>query len=134
MRNVVLGLLSVAILFTAFVVTSDVASALNKCGGVDVAILPNCGDGGGDDIENSAVWFILTLALNILAGLVGVAAVGGIVYGAIMYSSAQDNANQVQEAIGIIRNVVIGLVLFIVMFAALQYLIPGGIFAVPPSP
>lgn len=97
------------------------------CAGVKTSIL-NCDAAGGDNIEDSGLWALLIIALNILAGLVGVVAVGGIVYGAIMYASAQDNASQVQEAVGIIRNVVIGIVLFMGMYSILQFLIPGGVF------
>lgn len=110
------------------------------CGGVEVSVLgcdtqPTGGganNSGGaansDDIQNSGVWKLLELILNIMSGLVLVLAVGGIVYAAIMYASAQDNASQVQQAIENIRNVVIGLVLYILMYALLQFLIPGGIF------
>ncbi|HCH34072.1 MAG: hypothetical protein UY35_C0009G0027 [Candidatus Saccharibacteria bacterium GW2011_GWC2_48_9] len=103
------------------------AESYADCAGVKTSII-NCDASGEDGIENSGLWALLIIALNILAGLVGVVAVGGIVYGAIMYSSAQDNASQVQEAIGIIRNVVIGIVLFMGMYTILQALIPGGIF------
>ena len=129
-------LLSLFLFMAAFVATplllSSPAYAVdenngNKCAGVDVAIL-KCDASGGENVEDSGVWALLIIALNILAGLVGIVAVGGIVYGAIMYASAQDNASQVQEAIGIIRNVVIGLVLFLSMYALLQFLIPGGVF------
>lgn len=98
------------------------------CGGVDTAVLSCNAQGGNQPLENSAIWNLLLIAINILTGLVVVVAIGGLVYGAIMYASAQDNASQVQEAVGIIRNVIIGLALFVGMYALLQYLIPGGIF------
>lgn len=99
-----------------------------SCGGVEVAYF-ECGDEftGEGGVEKSGLWGILTVVLNIMIAGVGILAVGGIVYGAIMYASAQDNASQTQEAIGIIRNTIIGLVLFAFMYALLQFLIPGGI-------
>ena len=108
-----------------------------RCGGVDTAIIDCTGtarEGGNQAIGDSAIWWILLMVINILTGLVAVAAVGGIVYGAIMYASAQDNSSQVQEAIGIIRNVIIGIVLYVAMFALLQYLIPGGVFSSAGTP
>lgn len=116
-------------IFIAFAASVLAPMAVHAdCGGVEVAIL-NCETRStGDAVEQSALWAILELTLNILIGAVGIAAVGGLIYGAIMYSSARDNPGQVQEAIGVIRNVIIGLVLFVLMFAILQYLIPGGIF------
>lgn len=125
-------LLTIVLFFAAtslapMLLASPLSAAPETCAGVDVAIL-KCDASGGGNIEDSGVWALLIIALNILAGLVGIVAVGGIVYGAMMYASAQDNASQVQEAIGIIRNVVIGLVLFLSMYALLQFLIPGGVF------
>ena len=115
----------VAALFATVLLPS--VSYAADCAGVPTAII-DCNASGKGGIENSGLWALLIIALNILAGLVGVVAVGGIVYGANMYASAQDNASQVQEAIGIIRNVVIGIVLFMGMYTILQALIPGGIF------
>ncbi|MBI3889821.1 hypothetical protein HY312_04610 [Candidatus Saccharibacteria bacterium] len=57
--------------------------------------------------------------------LIGVIATGGITYGAILYASARDNQGQVQEAIGIIRNVAIGLVLYGFTVAIINWLVPG---------
>lgn len=107
-----------------------------KCGGVEVAYLgaicdDSKGGGGGgnaDDIGNSGLWKILTGVLNIMMAGVGILAVGGIVYGSILYASAQDNQSQVQKAIEIFRNVTIGLVSFALMYSLLQFLIPGGVF------
>jgi hypothetical protein len=88
------------------------------CNGYDTSILP-CED----------IWGILELTLTILTAGVGVLAVGGIIYGAILYSSAGDNSGQVQKAKEIIRNVVIGLIVFLGMYTFISFLIPGGIFS-----
>lgn len=111
-----------------FFMSTSVEAA--TCGGVDVAFL-ECDskrNTGSKEIEDSALWTILEMVLNIMIGLVGIAAVGGLVFAAIIYSSAQDNASQVQQAKDMIRNVVIGIVLFLFMWSGLQYLVPGGIF------
>lgn len=97
------------------------------CGGVDTSII-NCDETGQGGIENSGVWGILLLAINILTAGVGIAAVGGIVYGAILYTSAGGSQEQTKKAIGIITNVAIGVVAYALMFAALNFLIPGGVF------
>ena len=95
------------------------------CGSIQTAYF-SCG-GGGNDIQTSSFWQILQLILNILIGMVAIAAVGGLVFGAVKYSSAGDNASQVSDAKNIIKNVIIGLVLFLSMWAIIQYFIPGGI-------
>ena len=62
---------------------------------------------------------------------VGIVAVGGIVYGAILYASAQDNREQVQKAVKIIRSVGIGILLYLFMAVIINWLVPGGVFNTP---
>jgi len=85
-------------------------------------------DESADGIEGTGLWSILILAINILTALVGVAALGGIVYGAALYTAAGGNAEQTKKAMGIITNVVIGVIAFALMFAFLNFIIPGGVF------
>lgn len=96
------------------------------CGSIQTAYF-SCG-GGGNDVGTSSFWQILQIILNILIALVAIGAVGGLVFGAVKYSSAGDNASQVSDAKNIIKNVIIGVVLFLLMWAIIQYFIPGGIF------
>lgn len=131
--TVFIAVFSVGILATA--ATTPVNAADDTCGGVKVSYLgaicnDSQGGGGGDskDIGNSGLWKILTGVLNIMIAGVGILAVGGIVYGAILYASAQDNQSQVQKAIEIFRNVTIGLVSFALMYSLLQFIIVGGVF------
>lgn len=120
--------LSVIAIGGLFVTLSPVvAFAAEKCGGVDTAII-KCGQTGGGGIETTGVWGILLLAVNILTAGVGIVAIGGIVYGAILYTSAAGSAEQVKKAIGIITNVVIGIVAYAVMYSLLNFLVPGGLF------
>lgn len=89
------------------------------------AIIPEdvaCGD---DPIEN-----ILLSVLGVLTAGVGVVAVGGIAYGAFLYTTAQSSPEQTKRAIGIITNVVVGIILYAVMFIILNFLIPGQVFQV----
>lgn len=118
------------VVFTVFSPQMAVA-ADGKCAGVDVSYLDalcDGGDGSSGEIEDSGLWQILTGVLNIMVAGVGVLAVAGMVYGAILYSSAADNQSQVEQAMTVFRNVVIGLVTFALMYSILQFLIPGGIF------
>lgn len=98
------------------------------CGGVEVSVLA-CPEPGGANAEigDSGVIGILKIAIRVLVVGIGVAAVAGIGWGAIQYATAQDNSSQVQEAIGIIRNVVIGLVVFALMTVFLNFIVPGGV-------
>ncbi len=89
-----------------------------------------CLDGSAPvtDITSTGLWGVLLIAINVLTAGVGVAAVGGIVYGALLYTSAGGSPEQVKKAMGIITNVVIGVVAYALMYALLNFLIPGGIF------
>ena len=82
----------------------------------------------GDTVENSAVWQLLRLVVRIMTAGAGIAAVGGIVYGAVMYTTAGSNQDQTKRAKTIFTNVVIGVVAFAAMFGLLQWLMPGGVF------
>jgi len=101
---------------------------VESCGGVRTAILSCSGSKEATDVEGTGIWAILILVLNIMTGMVALAAVGGIAYAAILYASAEDKSAQVQQAKEKIFGVVMGLVLFAGMYAILQFLIPGGIF------
>lgn len=80
---------------------------------------------GGD--ANPIIALLLT-ALSWMTGLVALAVVGGIIYGGILYTSAQDNASQTQKGITFIINSVLGLVLWIAAYALINFIVPGGLF------
>ncbi|TAL14695.1 hypothetical protein EPN95_02215 [Patescibacteria group bacterium] len=90
-----------------------------------------CKDGSDPivDTTQNGVWGLLLVAINILTAGVGIAAVGGIVYGSILYTSSGGNAEQTKKAIDFIRNVIIGVVAYALMFAFLNFIVPGGLFA-----
>tara|TARA_B100002049_G_C16031550_1_gene354792 strand:- start:555 stop:950 length:396 start_codon:yes stop_codon:yes gene_type:complete len=78
----------------------------------------NCADTKG--LFNTIVRF--------LSALVGVAVVGGIVWGGMKYATANGNASKTQEGVSIIVNAVIGLALYIFLLAITNFLVPGGVF------
>lgn len=71
---------------------------------------------------------VLITILNWLAVGVTLAVIGGIIYGAIMYTTSGGNSQQSQKAMGIIRNAFIALVMYFAMWALLNWLVPGGLF------
>lgn len=84
----------------------------------------NSPDGGA---TNPIIVALLDI-FNFLAIGVGIVVTGGIVYGGILYSTANGNASQGQKAVTIIVNSIIGLLLFIFMYAILNFLVPGRLF------
>lgn len=101
------------------------------CGGVATSFdfgCPDNADTTSGQLENNPIFTILLFAINFLTAGIGIAAVGFITWGAIIYSTAGGNREKVQTAISYITNAVIGLLLFMSMFAIANFLIPGGVF------
>lgn len=88
------------------------------------AVLPDTwvDDGDGSGI-NSMMQFILSF---VMYGL-GAAAVLGLIIVGIQYMTARDNEAQMTKAKTRLIEIVIGLVAWGIMWAALNFLIPGGI-------
>lgn len=84
--------------------------------------IPCATDGQG------GIWGILLLVINILTGGIGIAAVGGIIYGSMLYTSAGGDPAKVKKAKEIIVNIVIGLIAYVFMYSFLNYITPGGLF------
>lgn len=134
--NIKQKILSVGLIASAAIgiglTTQETVVAQQKCGDVDTSIIGgNICDGVNNDSTNaqdSAVWKLLILVLNIMTAGVGILAVAGIVYGSVLYASAGDRAEQTKKAISIITNVVVGIIAYALMYLVLNFLIPGGIF------
>ncbi len=125
MRNVLVGsLLLIPVIATVLPVSTTYAAS---CGGVDTALI-NCDETGGGDVEDTGIWGVLILVINIMTAGVGVLALGGLIYGAVLYTSAGGSAEQIKKARTIFTNVVIGVIAFGAMFALLNFLVPGGVF------
>lgn len=90
----------------------------------ETSIIPvDCRTGG------NPIWGLLLLAINILTAGIGIVAIGGIVYAAILWTTAEDKNAQIVKSKETIFNVVVGLVAFALLWAFLQFLIPGGVFS-----
>ena len=137
-KNTFLGMLVVFGFLGTLSVTPALAAGNNGCE-TNTAIIKCNADKNGDGVadvnvddggvENTGLWAILLLAINILTAGVGLAAIGGVIYGSVLYASAAGSAEQVKKAIGIITNVVIGVVAYALMFSLLNFIIPGGLFS-----
>lgn len=131
-RNLVLGgLLLIPVVGIALMPSQTTLAA--SCGGVETSLI-NCNqDGKGPEnseipIENTGVWGLLILIINIMSVGVGILAVAGFVYGAILYTSAGGSPENVKKARSVLTNVVIGVVAYGAMFTLLNFIVPGGVF------
>jgi hypothetical protein len=93
-----------------------------KCGTTKTQLIACSSDTGVGAISD-----LIKLAISIMTVLIGVVATGGLAYAGILYASAQDDRTKVSEAMGIIRNIVIGLVMYGFTIAIINWLIPGGV-------
>lgn len=120
-------LLALFIGFTGLLVTTPAFA--EDCGDFSTSVLPcNNGSSSSGKIEDTGLWGLLMMVINIMSIGVGVLAVGGIVYASIMYTSAGGNPEKSKKARLMITNVIVGLILYALMFALLNFLVPGGLF------
>ena len=128
--------LTISIAVTTLFVTTMQAQAFNLLGG---------GSSGGADSGTScgetqtqyiacdsetgvaAINDLIRIAVIVLSTLIGIVAVGGLVYAAMLYASAHDNQSQISSAMTIIRNIVVGLIMYGFMLAIINWLIPGSV-------
>lgn len=111
-----------------FLSTPVPAYAASSCGGVETSVI-TCDEDGKGGVQNTGIWGILLLVINILTAGVGILAVGGVVYGSILYTTAGGSTEQVKKAVSVFTNVIIGIVAYAAMYAFLNFIIPGGIFS-----
>lgn len=110
-------------------VTEDEEATTNtgECVGVETSIIDCEGQSDGS-IETSGLWQLLLMAINILTGGIVIASIGGVIYGAVLYSSAGGNSENIKKAKTIFMNIIIGIIMYVAMYSFLNYLIPGGVF------
>lgn len=86
---------------------------------------PNAKDAGAQTIGS-----LIKIGILVMSILIGVVATGGIAYAAVLYASARDSEGQVEQSKTIIRNIMIGLLLYGFMIAIMNWLIPGGVIEI----
>lgn len=106
----------------AAIFTVTTAPVFADCGGTKTQLI-SCSDGAGV----GAIGGLIKIAIMVMTILIGVVATGGLAYAAVIYASARDDQEKVSQAKGIIRNVVIGLLLYGFIIAIVNWLIPGGV-------
>lgn len=124
LAGMVVAIFASAQTLPAFAQNTDQTQS-KSCGGVNTAII-KC-DTPANDTSGAAVFEILKIVIRIMVVGVGVVAVGGLAYGGLLYSSAQDDAGRIQQAKLVIRNVIIGVIVFSLMTVFLNFIIPGGV-------
>lgn len=124
---IVAGLLAGLLTIT---LSLQVSAAEVDCTDIKTSVLPvECDPTKADAVERTAVWGLLILVINLLSAGVGILAVGGILYGSILYTTSSGDPEKSTKARKIIGNVVVGLIAYAMMWALLNFITPGGLFA-----
>lgn len=127
-KQTIKQLLLAAILVFGVGVTLVAPTALAACDGVETSVI-NCEtDPNDNSIQGTGIWQVLLIAINILTAGVAIAAVGGLIYASILYTSAGGGQEQIKKATTMFTNIVIGIIAYALMYSGLNFLIPGGLF------
>lgn len=78
--------------------------------------------------NGEGIFCILNIGLTVLTWGIGIAGTLGIVITGIQYLTARDSVEQMTKAKNRLINIIIGLVVYAVMWGLLNWLIPGGLF------
>ena len=120
-KNYLKTLIFIAVFSVSFISLPAFAAT---CGGVETSII-SCDPGDSNTL--GGVGSLLRLGVQILTGLIAAGAIGAVVYAGILYTTAGGSSDQTKKAIGLIRNVVIGIIAYALMYFLLNWLVPGGV-------
>lgn len=119
------------------IITTILASIIICLGffGLPTFAAGECPDGcvatsiiGKDGCYCDGVGGILLIVFNVMTGAIGGLAVIGVIISGYQYMTSAGDPGKMTKAKSRIINIVIGLVVFAVMWAVLNFLIPGGLF------
>lgn len=122
-----LGILVFLTLPAIIVLAPSVSAA--SCNGVETSIDFQC-----DQYNTDGISAILMYVINFMAIGVGVAVVIGIIFGGITYAQSDGEESKAKEGREIIGNSIIGLFLFLFLYAGANFLLPGGAFNLNAKP
>ncbi len=101
--------------------------AATSISGTDPAVDTNINCESADSTNCEFLSKYINPTIKLLAGLVGLVAVIAIIVGGIQITTSAGDPQKSAAGKAHIRNAVIGLVAFLFLYAALQWLVPGGI-------
>lgn len=119
-RNIIASILITTVVIAGIVVAQPALAA--NCAGADTSVISCDGEG------STALINIVKQIIQILTAGVGVAAVGAVIFGAILYTTSEGSPDKVKKAREVWTNTVIGLLMFAFMVAITNFIIPGGVF------
>lgn len=100
-----------------------------SCNGVETSIDFQC-----DTYDTDGISAIIMYVINFMAIGVGIAVVIGIIFGGITYAQSDGEESKAKEGREMIANSIIGLFLFLFLYAGADFLLPGGAFNLNAKP
>jgi Type IV secretion system pilin len=94
---------------------------------VDAEAKATCTD-ANLDASNCPIVDFANTAFSAIAGFIGLAVTGNIIWAGIQYSMSQGDPSKASKAKDRIRGAIIALIMFLSLSAFIEWLIPGGIF------
>ena len=122
-KKIEIMMLTILSVFVVGSIATAPAYAASKCGETQTQLIACDTSGKGA----TTIADLIKIVVSVMTVIIGIVATGGLAYAALLYASAEDNQNKVSESITIIRNVVIGILLYGFMVAIINWLIPGGV-------
>ena len=119
-RNIIVSVFITTVVIAGIMVAQPALAA--SCAGADTSVISCDGEG------STALINIVKQVIQILTAGVGVAAVGAVIFGAVLYTTSEGSPDKVKKAREIWTNTVIGLLMFAFMVAITNFIIPGGVF------
>lgn len=116
------SLLLAAVLASVATVSLAYPALAATCNDITTSVEYTC------DARTDPVSALVLVIINFMAIGVGIAVVGGITWGAVNYTVSNGDAAKAKKGIQVVINSIIGLVIFLFMYAILHFLIPGGSF------
>lgn len=131
LKQTILGFAAIAMLGGSLLSVAAPSIAVAADDKLKCTVLPQyiCDASEESNPEDSATWLLIIFIIQVLTALIGFVAVGILAYAGFLYATAQNNDSQVKKAKDMILNVVIGLVLYTLMWSFAQWMIPGGVFS-----
>ena len=120
MKKLIMAAIAIVMVWGMMILSTPVFAY--TCGGASTAII-DCDD--DDDGEGVGIFHILNLVIDILVVGAGVLGVIGISISGIQYLSAGGSEEKTRKAKRRIFEIIIGLAVFVVMYALLKWLLPG---------
>ncbi len=108
------------------------AEPSNTCGAAATYFDFGCGkdeDASKEGGKNNPIVKVLATLIKILTAGIGLVAIGGVVTGGVIYSTAAGNGETAKKGLSFIFNSVLGLALYAFLVAILNFAIPGGLFS-----